>query len=187
MQAPMLRRACTFTVRHIQLFGVTLYVSNKFLQVPWRKVFPCDDQFRYLKNCTNWLEIDIWLVRKVGVKRERERMGSCVTHQDGIAVGSCAHCAGRARRTAGTSDILNDELLPEQPRHVLADDASTDVSCPASSDWHDDRDCPRWIGFRSRDTRKSRQRGSACCQMQKLPAMGKFHFEPPSPFRSFDH
>jgi len=112
------------TVRHIQLFGVTLYVSNKFLQVPWRKVFPCGDQFRYLKNCTNWLEIDIWLVRKVGVKRERERMGSCVTHQDGIAVGSCAHCAGRARRTAGPSDILNDELLAEQPRHVLADDAS---------------------------------------------------------------
>src|SRR5215510_3856706 len=108
----------------------------------WRKVFPCDDQFRYLKNCTNWLEIGIWLVRKVGVKRERERVGSCVTHQDGIAVGSCAHCAGRARRTAGPSDILNDELLPEQPRHVLADDASTNVSCPASSDWHDDRHCP---------------------------------------------
>src|SRR5215831_15131649 len=137
-------------MRHIQLFGVILYVSNKLLQVSWRKFFPCDNQFRYLKNCTNWLEIDIWLIRKVRVKRDRERMGSCVTHQDGIAVRSCAHCASRARGTAGPSDILNDELLPEQPRHVLADDASTDVSCPARSAAAPAarcRNCLRWGSF----------------------------------------
>src|SRR5262249_49186669 len=44
---------------------------------------------------------------------------------------------------------------------------------PASSDWHDDRHCPRWIGFRSRDPRKSRQSGSARGEMQKITA-GKF-------------
>src|SRR5262245_35770281 len=44
---------------------------------------------------------------------------------------------------------------------------------------------PRRIGLRSRDPREGRQRGSAGCQMQKLPSAGKFHFEPP--FTSFDH
>src|SRR5690242_19679069 len=35
--------------------------------------------------------------------------------------------------------------------------------------------------------RQRRQRGTARGQMQKLPSVWKFHFEPPSPFTSFDH
>src|SRR5262249_35649449 len=44
---------------------------------------------------------------------------------------------------------------------------------------------PRRIALRPRHLRRNRQRGSACCEMQKLPSVGKFHFEPP--FTSFDH
>src|SRR5215472_15007694 len=38
--------------------------------------------------------------------------------------------------------------------------------------------------LRGGDPRDARQRGSACCQMEKTSA-GKFHFEPP--FTSLDH
>src|SRR5262249_57764731 len=127
-------------------------------------------KYRVLKNCGNWLEIDIWLVSKVCIKRDRESMGSRMTHQDGIAVGSCTHCTGRASRTAGSSHILNNELLSEQLRHVFANGASSNVSCPASSDRHDDRDRPRRIGLGSRNTRHGRQRGSARGQMEKISA-----------------
>src|SRR5262249_61826803 len=44
----------------------------------------------------------------------------------------------------------------------------------------------RRIIERRRDARGSRERSSARGQMQKLSA-GKFHFEPPSCFTSFDH
>jgi hypothetical protein len=40
--------------------------------------------------------------------------------------------------------------------------------------------------LRRSDPRDGRQRGSACCQMQKISA-GKFHVEPPSRFTSLDH
>jgi hypothetical protein len=36
------------------------------------------------------------------------------------------------------------------------------------------------------NSRDGRQRGSGGGQMQKI-STGKFHFEPPSPFKSFDH
>ena len=42
------------------------------------------------------------------------------------------------------------------------------------------------IGLRPRDARHGGDRGSARGQMQKLPSVGKFHFEPSSPFTSFD-
>src|SRR5262249_46462050 len=41
-----------------------------------------------------------------------------------------------------------------------------------------------WIGLRPCDARDGRQRGSARGQMQKLPTVGEFHFEPPVPLHS---
>src|SRR5215831_16549275 len=46
---------------------------------------------------------------------------------------------------------------------------------------------PRRVGLRPRDARDGRERGSARGQMQKLPSVGKFHFEPSLYFTSFDH
>jgi hypothetical protein len=80
-------------------------------------------------------------------------MGSRMTHQEGVTVGSCAHCSGRASRPAGPSHILNDELLSEQPRNVLANDASSNVSSPSSSYGHDDRDRPCRIRLCPREAR----------------------------------
>jgi len=45
---------------------------------------------------------------------------------------------------------------------------------------------PRRIRLRHRNTRHRRHCGSASGQMQKI-STGKFHFEPPSRFTSFDH
>jgi len=41
----------------------------------------------------------------------------------------------------------------------------------------DDAYRSRWIIFRPRQSRHGRQRGSTCSQMQKLPSVGKFHFQ----------
>src|SRR5262249_3802666 len=53
------------------------------------------------------------------------------------------------------------------------------VVAAARPDRHDDLDRPRRIGLRHRDPRRYRERGSASALMQKLPAVEKFHFEPP--------
>src|SRR5262249_44627400 len=82
--------------------------------------------------------------------------------------------------TAGTDYILNNKRLPEEPSHVLSENARDGVRWTASREWHDDRDRPRRIGLRPRDPRHQRERGSALGEMQKFAA-GKFHFEPPSP------
>jgi hypothetical protein len=51
-----------------------------------------------------------------------------MAHEDRIAVSSGTHCPDGANCTARASNILNDDLLPERLRHVLADDASCNVS-----------------------------------------------------------
>jgi hypothetical protein len=79
-------------MRHIQLFGIRFYISNEFLQIFWWEVLPCHDKERLLGDHANWLEIDIRLKGEVGVKGDREGMGPCVTHLDGVPVGFGAHC-----------------------------------------------------------------------------------------------
>ena len=81
--------------------------------------------------------------------------------------------------------VLNDKLLSQMIRQVVADDARHDVVGAAGRKRDDPAHRPRRIGLRSRHPRNGRQRGSACCQMQKLSTVGKFYFEPP--FTSFDH
>src|SRR5262245_57582147 len=161
---------------HIQLFGIRFYISNEFLQIFWWKVLPCHDKERLLGDHTNWLEIDIRLKGEVGVKGDREGMGPCVTHLDGVPVGFGAHCPYCASSATGPSYVLDDELLSERARHVLADDAGSKVGVPARGERINDRDGTRRIGLRPCDTRH-RQRGSARGQMQEFAA-GKFHFEP---------
>ena len=109
-----------------------------------------------------------------------------MTHHDGVTIGSCAHCAGRASRTAGPSHVLDDKLLAEQPRHVLANDARSNISCPARSDRHDDRHRARRIGLGPSYMRHGWQRGSARCQMQKF-RRGSFIVASPSREGPFDH
>jgi hypothetical protein len=59
------------------------------------------------------------------------------------------------------------------------------MSCaPPRGNGNDQTHWPRRIGLRPCDSRDGWQRGSACCQMQKISA-GKFHVEPP--FASLDY
>src|SRR5262249_39255061 len=81
--------------------------------------------------------------------------------------------------------VLNDEWLTEPLREPLADQARGDIEPAAGSKANDDAYGPGRVVLRPSDTRHGWQRGSACGQMQKLPSVGKFHFEPP--FTSFDH
>src|SRR5262245_43703026 len=52
------------------------HVGREFLQVFRGKVLPCRDEDWLLDDHANWLEIDIRLVGKVGVKRNREGMSA---------------------------------------------------------------------------------------------------------------
>src|SRR5262245_64206030 len=101
-------------------------------------------------------------------------MGPCVTHLDGVPVGFGAHCPYCASSATGPSYVLDDELLSERARHVLADDAGSKVGVPARGKRINDRDGTRRIGLRQRDPRHGRQRASARCEMEKISA-GKFH------------
>ena len=95
-----------------------------------------------------------------------------------IERGLHADIAGRA------GSVLNDKLLSQVIRQVLADDARHDVVGTARRKRDDPVHRARRIGLRPRDTRHGWQRRSARGQMQEFAA-GKFHFEPP--FTSLDH
>src|SRR5262245_60384803 len=82
--------------------------------------------------------------------------------------------------------IFDDELLAEPPREPRSDEPRKNVGRAARSRRGDDTDRPRRIALRVSEPGHCRQRGSAHDQMQKISA-GKFHFEPPSRFTSFDH
>src|SRR6516225_6907891 len=83
-----------------------------------------------------------------------------------------ADIAGRA------GPVLNDKLLSQMIRQVVADDARDDVVGAAGRKRDDPAHRPRRIGLRPRDARDARQHGSACGQTEKISA-GKFHFAPP--------
>src|SRR5215475_4207856 len=86
----------------------------------------------------------------------------------------------------GARSVLDDELLAKSLRQYLTYEARDDVRRTTGRKADDDAHRPRRIGLRPSSARHGRERGSARGQMQKISA-GKFHFEPPSHFTSFDH
>src|SRR5262249_27728252 len=106
--------------------------------------------------------------------------------QKRIAIGGCLHDRFGGDIAGSARPVLDYELVAKSLRQPLTHEACDDVGSPASRKADDDAHRPRRIDLRRRDARHSRQRGSACGQMQKSAA-GKFHFEPPSPFTSLDH
>jgi hypothetical protein len=101
-------------------------------------------------------------------------MCSHLTHEDGVTIRIGAHCTGRAGRTACAWSVLNNDLLAERPRHVLANNAGSNVGSPAGSERNDQCNRSRRIALRPDSLRHRRERGSGGGQMQKSPA-GKFH------------
>src|SRR5215470_7304102 len=97
-------------------------------------------------------------------------------YEQRVAVRRCAHDRLGADIAARAWSILDDEWLTEPLRQPLTHQKRDDVARTGRSERHDDANRPRRIGLRPCNTRY-RQRGSAGCQMQKLPSVGKFHFE----------
>ena len=102
-------------------------IGDEFLEVVGRKVLPRRDHDRQAGDHADRLEIDIRLVGEVRIERHRGSMRPHLTDLDGVAVGSGAHRSGRAGGAARPGDVLDDELLPERAREVLADDAANNV------------------------------------------------------------
>src|SRR5262244_201729 len=102
----------------------------------------------------------------------RAHEGDCVAIGRRVERGLHADTAGRA------GPVLNDKLLSQMIRQVVADDARDDVVGAAGRKRDDPAHRPRRIGLRPRDARDARQHGSACGKTEKISA-GKFHFAPP--------
>src|SRR5262249_22846892 len=75
------------------------------------------------------------------------------------------------------SAVLDDELVAETLREPLCHHARNDVGGAPGGKADDDAHRPRRIGFRPRETRGGRQRGSARGQVQKISAE-KVHLDP---------
>ena len=88
---------------------------------------------------------------------------------------------------AGTRPVFDYDLLAQPFRERGRDKARHLVGTAAGRPADDQSHRPRRIGLRPRHARYSRYRGSAGGQMQKLPSVGKFRFNSPSAFTSFNH
>src|SRR5262249_42302667 len=108
------------------------------------------------------------------------------SQQKRIAVRRRIHDGLGGHISGGTRPILDGELLAEPLRQPLSYQACHDVVAPTAGKSKDDAYRARRIALRPRDARHGRQRASAGGEMQKISA-GKFHFEPPSSFTSFNH
>src|SRR5215472_16369695 len=115
-------------------------------------------------------EIEIELVVEGGVDRVHSNAS-----EKRIAVGGRTY-NGLGGDIAGSSwSVLDDELLAEPLRQPLSYQACHDVGATSGRKSDNDAHRSRRIGLRPRDPRHYWQRGSACCQMEKLSAVGKFH------------
>ena len=170
-------------MRLVELALIRLHIGDEFLEVVGRKLLLGGDDQRKRGHHADRLEIDIGLVGEIRIERDRGGMRAHLAHQDGVAVGIGAHRAGRADGAAGAGDVLDDDLLAQRVRHVIADDAGGDVGRASGRERHDQRDRARGIVLRARNERQYRQRGNARRQMQELSA--RFHDGSPLIYRRY--
>jgi hypothetical protein len=86
---------------------------------------------------------------------------------DGVAVWITAHRPGQASSASCADDVLDDNLLPERPRHVLTDDASSDICWSSGRSWNNQCNRAARIGLCPRNLRRGGEYSSARCEMQK--------------------
>src|SRR5262245_4278435 len=95
--------------------------------------------------------------------------------EERIAVRRRAHDRLGGDVVAGAWPVFNNELLTEPLREPLSYQTRDDVTRTAGAIADENAHRPRRIGLRESKARDSWQRGSARCEMQKLPSVGKFH------------
>ena len=103
-----------------------------------------------------------------------------------MAIRRCTYDRLSADSAASPGAVVDDEWLAEPLLQPLSHRACEDVARAAGGKSDDDAHRPRGIGLRPRDPRHDRERGRARGQMQKLPAVGKFHVALPEQCRGAD-
>src|SRR6516164_3333175 len=127
-----------------------------------------------------WREVLLRVVRYFSVGVRVHDKGA-KRKEYGITVGCGPRRLAHANIAAGPSDVLDIELLPKRFAEFLSGNPREDIGASAGREWHNHAHRPCRIGLRPCDPRHRRQRSSAGGQMQKLPSVGKFHFNlPPS-------
>ena len=86
------------------------------------KVAAGDDENGRFRDLANRHEVGQRIVTQIWIKRGRCRMGTDVTADQRVTVGSAFRDPSRADRTAGPSDVFDDDRLPELSRHVFGHD-----------------------------------------------------------------
>src|SRR5262245_31499754 len=153
--------------------GISGKFGNRFGRDRWiyyhdhRKA----DEARDRRDIAEKNEIKLLVERRVDrVRRTRQ--------EDRVAVrGRADHRLG-ADIAAATWAVFHDELLAEPLREPRSDEPRENVGRAAGARGGDDAHRPRRIGLRPSEARSCWQRGSACCEMQKL-STGKFHLNLP--------
>ena len=149
-QAGEMRDRADAGMRHVQGLGVRPRIACEFLQVLGGKVLFSDDHHRKPGDHADRREIDFRVVGEAGIERDGRRVRSHIAQFKRVAIGVGTHRPYGAGGAAGPDGILDDELLPERARHVLAENPGNDIGRPAGGERHDDGDGPRRIGLRRR-------------------------------------
>ena len=92
-------------------------------------------------------------------------------HQERVTVGWRIDRSLGADNAARPRPVVDDELLAQPLRQILAHDARHNVGRAPGGKRHDPAHWLRRIGLRPRDARDDRERSSACCYMQKLSTL----------------
>ena len=137
-------------MRHVQALGVRFHIACEFLQIIRRKLLFAHDHDGQAGDQADRREIDFRVVGEAGIERDGCCVRSHIAQFKRVAIGVGTHRPHGAGGAAGPDDILDDELLPERARHVLAENPGNDVGRPAGAKRHDDGDGPRRIGLRRR-------------------------------------
>ena len=119
------------------------------------------------RNVADEIEFEVRIERRVDCVRRDH-------HEERVAVRRRFHDHFGADIAGGARSVLDDELLAKSLRQPLTHQARDDVGRTTGRKADNDAHRVRRIGFRPRDARHRRERGSARGQMQKSSA-GKFH------------
>src|SRR5262249_40513090 len=100
-------------------------------------------------------------------------------HEECVAVGRRPDRSLGGDVAGSAGPILDEDLLAKPLRQPLTQQAADHILRAAGGKTDDQAHRPRRIGLRPCNSRDSRERGSARCQMEKISA-GKFHLNLPS-------
>ena len=116
--------------------GVGFQIIRKFSDVVRREIlFRNDENWRDACNA-NRREIRHRIVFERGIQRRCCSMRSHLPHDQGVAITRHASDFGSRRRTTGTGNVFNHNLLAQCLRHVFRHDACDHIRRSASGKRH---------------------------------------------------